>query len=37
MDQGRIVDTGTHHNLLGKSPFYRNLYELQFHHHEVPA
>jgi subfamily B ATP-binding cassette protein MsbA len=37
MDQGRIVDTGTHHKLLEKSTLYRNLYELQFHHHEIPA
>jgi subfamily B ATP-binding cassette protein MsbA len=37
MDQGRIVDTGTHHVLLEKSGLYRNLYELQFHHHEVPV
>jgi len=37
MDLGRIVDTGTHHELLEKSVLYRNLYELQFHHHEAPA
>ncbi len=32
MDQGRIVETGTHTQLLEKSPLYRNVYELQFHH-----
>ena len=37
MDQGRIVDMGTHHVLLEKSTLYRNLYELQFHHHEIPV
>lgn len=33
MDLGRIVATGTHQELLQRSELYRNLYELQFHHH----
>ncbi len=37
MDHGRIAATGTHHELLEKSVLYKNLYELQFHHHEAPA
>ena len=32
MDLGRIVATGTHHELLESSLIYRNIYELQFHH-----
>ena len=36
MSQGRISDTGTHAELLEKSPTYRKLYEMQFHH-ESPA
>ncbi|MFZ4116170.1 MAG: ABC transporter ATP-binding protein [Chthoniobacterales bacterium] len=32
MNQGRIVATGTHRELLTSSEIYRNLYELQFHH-----
>ena len=32
MSQGRIVDTGTHAELLEKSSAYRSLYEMQFHH-----
>ena len=32
MSQGRIADTGTHAKLLEKSPAYRSLYEMQFHH-----
>jgi subfamily B ATP-binding cassette protein MsbA len=32
MSQGRIVDTGTHSELLEKSPAYRKLYEMQFNH-----
>jgi subfamily B ATP-binding cassette protein MsbA len=32
MDGGRIVDTGSHAELLVKSPLYRNIYEIQFHH-----
>ncbi|MBF0493705.1 MAG: ABC transporter ATP-binding protein [Candidatus Omnitrophica bacterium] len=30
MDQGRIIDIGTHKELLVKSPIYKRLYELQF-------
>ncbi|TSA30652.1 MAG: ABC transporter ATP-binding protein [Verrucomicrobiaceae bacterium] len=37
MDHGRIVATGTHHQLLESSVLYRNLYELQFHQHEAPV
>jgi subfamily B ATP-binding cassette protein MsbA len=32
MSQGKIADTGTHAELLEKSPTYRGLYEMQFHH-----
>lgn len=32
MSQGRIIDTGTHAELLHKSPTYRKLYEMQFNH-----
>jgi subfamily B ATP-binding cassette protein MsbA len=35
MDHGRIVDTGTHAELLEKSELYRSLYELQFHHGDI--
>jgi len=31
MDQGRVMETGTHQELLASSPHYRRLYELQFH------
>ncbi len=34
MDLGRIVATGTHHELLASSDLYRNLYELQSHQHD---
>ena len=34
MDLGRVAATGTHRELLESSILYRNLYELQFHHHE---
>lgn len=34
MDQGRVVSTGRHDELLLKSDIYRSLYELQFHHHD---
>lgn len=37
MDHGRIVSTGTHHQLLESSTLYRNLYELQFHQHTAPV
>lgn len=37
MEQGRIVETGTHVELMERSPQYRRLYELQFlQHEEVP-
>jgi subfamily B ATP-binding cassette protein MsbA len=32
MSHGRIMATGTHAELLRKSPDYRTLYEMQFHH-----
>lgn len=32
MSQGKIVDTGTHPELLEKSPAYRKLYQMQFSH-----
>lgn len=32
MAGGKIVDTGTHSELLEKSDTYRKLYEMQFHH-----
>ena len=32
MARGRIIDTGTHVELLEKSDTYRKLYEMQFHH-----
>lgn len=35
MSQGRIVDTGTHAELLEKSETYRKLYEMQFHHSDA--
>ena len=35
MDHGRIVDTGTHEELLEKSDLYRSLYELQFQHGDL--
>lgn len=35
MDGGRIVDTGTHSELLVKSPLYRNIYEIQFHQADI--
>jgi len=34
MDHGRIVETGTHRELLEKSPLYRKFYEMQVHHEE---
>jgi subfamily B ATP-binding cassette protein MsbA len=37
MSQGRIVDTGTHAELLEKSSTYRKLYEMQFHHSNAQA
>jgi len=35
MDHGRVVETGTHRELLEKSDIYRHIYEIQFHHDEV--
>jgi subfamily B ATP-binding cassette protein MsbA len=32
MDHGRIVDVAPHAILLDRSPLYRKLYEMQFHH-----
>jgi subfamily B ATP-binding cassette protein MsbA len=37
MDQGRVVDIAPHTELLGRSPLYRKLYEMQFHHEEHAA
>ncbi|MEO6054984.1 MAG: ABC transporter ATP-binding protein [Chthoniobacterales bacterium] len=37
MDHGRIVETGTHRELLEKSPLYKKLYELQFLNHDELA
>jgi subfamily B ATP-binding cassette protein MsbA len=37
MDQGRIVEIGTHHQLLDESRIYRRLYEIQFHHEPLEA
>jgi subfamily B ATP-binding cassette protein MsbA len=34
LDDGRIVQQGKHQELLGKSPLYRRLYELQFQDQE---
>jgi ATP-binding cassette subfamily B protein len=30
MAEGRVLDVGTHHELLARCPFYRRLYEIQF-------
>jgi len=30
IDKGRIVDSGSHEELLGRSPLYKKLYEMQF-------
>ncbi|MBI1316331.1 ATP-binding cassette domain-containing protein [bacterium] len=35
MDQGRIVEEGTHEELLERNGMYRNLYEMQFAKQEV--
>jgi len=32
MDQGRIVEKGTHESLLAEKGYYANLYEVQFNH-----
>lgn len=36
MSRGKILATGTHAELLDKSPEYRTLYEMQFHHSPAP-
>jgi ABC-type multidrug transport system, ATPase and permease components len=35
MDHGRIVDVAPHAVLLERSPLYRKLYEMQFHHEDL--
>jgi len=35
MDQGRIIDVAPHAVLLERSPLYRKLYEMQFHHEKL--
>jgi subfamily B ATP-binding cassette protein MsbA len=35
MEKGRIIETGTHKELLEKSGKYRRLYELQFAEEEI--
>jgi ABC-type multidrug transport system fused ATPase/permease subunit len=30
MEDGRILDVGTHAELLARSPFYRRVYQIQF-------
>jgi ATP-binding cassette subfamily B protein len=37
MEDGRIVETGTHSELVAHGGIYANLAALQFHHHAVPA
>ena len=37
MNDGRIVDVAPHAVLLERSPLYRKLYELQFHHDATPS
>jgi ATP-binding cassette subfamily B protein len=37
MDQGRIVERGTHHDLLVQDGLYREIYELQLRGQETPA
>lgn len=37
MDHGRIVEVGTHSELLAASGLYRRLYEIQFQHEEAAA
>lgn len=37
MDHGKVLDSGTHAELLDRCPHYRRLYELQFHHSSVPV
>lgn len=35
MEKGRIVEIGTHDQLLAKNGVYRRLYDLQFVHEEI--
>jgi len=41
MEQGRVVETGTHHELLAMGGLYRRLYEIQFRNQDdgpgIPA
>jgi len=37
MDQGRIVEVGSHEELLAESTIYRRLYNIQFRNNENPA
>jgi ATP-binding cassette subfamily B protein len=37
MDRGRLVDRGTHHELLARDGLYRTLYERQFRLEQPPA
>ncbi len=36
LDQGRIMEAGSHEELLGRDGIYRKLYEMQFKHQEAP-
>lgn len=37
MDKGRIVDMGTHGELLESSAIYTRIYNMQFHDHTIPS
>ncbi len=37
MDQGQMVEQGTHESLLAENGLYANLYETQFRHERVRA
>ena len=37
LDHGRIVDVGTHHELLDRNGLYAGLYRFQFSHDAEPA
>ncbi len=37
MDQGRIVEVGSHEELLAESTIYRRLYNIQFRNSDMPA